>query len=447
MRTYRVEYVNMSRNSSSNIGVTTQIAAVGATTATVGVASGGGGGNASTTRVDSKSDNSFWDTLGENLRHILNATRSVSISAEEKAERGELIRAEREERLRQAEAVARAGAGAPALFASAFSGQKTTAAVDTREYVVINPIAGSVTVLGTQKQHKLVKAYLDDVVNVSRRQVLIEATIVEVGLNDQYRAGVDWTKLASTVTATQSMLGGRLGTAPFVTLTYANPDSRIGNIVATVSLLEQFGDTKVLSSPKIMALNNQTAVLKVVDNLVYFTSKVDVVAYTGETGVVTQRAYITTTPNTTPVGVVMSVTPQIDDQGMVSLVVRPTISRVVGYKNDPNPDIAKAGVSSPVPEIQVREMESVLQVRTGQTIIMGGLMQDDVTRKRDGLPWASRIPGLGDVFSFRDDNARKTELVIFLRPTVIANPSLDSDELRAYRHYLSSGMPVPIAQP
>ena len=386
--------------------------------------------------MNSKSDNSFWDTLGNNLRHILNATRTVSISAEEKAERGELIRSEREERLRQAEAVARAGAGAPALFASAFSGPKTTGTVDTKEYVVVNSITGSVTVLGTQKQHKLVKEYLDNVVNASRRQVLIEATIVEVGLNDQYRAGVDWTKLASTGAATQSMLGGRLGTAPFFTLTYSNPNSIIGNIAATVSLLEQFGDTRVLSSPKIMALNNQTAVLKVVDNLVYFTSKVDIIARTSDTGIVTQTAFVTTTPQTTPVGVVMSVTPQINDQGMVSLVVRPTISRVVGYKNDPNPDIAKAGVTNPVPEIQVREMESVLRVSSGQTIIMGGLMQDDVTKKRDGIPWISRIPGLGDAFSYRDDNAKKTELVIFLRPTVVNNASLDSDELRAFRHFL-----------
>ncbi|WP_448505536.1 pilus (MSHA type) biogenesis protein MshL [Immundisolibacter sp.] len=445
MQTYKVDYVNLSRNSSSNIGVTTQIASVGTSSATGGaVLSGGAAGNNSVTRVESKSDNNFWEILGENLRHILNATRTVATSAEERAERGELMRAEREERLRQAEAVARAGSGAPALYASAFSNQKTTGIADTKEYVVVNSVTGSVSVLGTQKQHKLVKEYLDNVVNASRRQVLIEATIVEVVLNDQYRAGVDWTKIASTGAATQSMLGGRLGTAPFFTLTYANPNSIIGNISATVSLLEQFGDTKVLSSPKIMAINNQTAVLKVVDNIVYFS--VSVVPGQISNGVIAPTTY-TSEPHTVPVGVVMSVTPQIDESGMVSLTVRPTISRVVSYKNDPNPDLARVNITNPVPEIQVRELESVLQVKTGQTIIMGGLMQDDVSKKRDGIPWISRIPGLGDAFSYRDDNARKTELVIFLRPTVINQTSLDSSELRAYRQYLPADARVPVAQP
>lgn len=445
MQTYKVDYVNLSRNSSSNIGVTTQIASVGTSSATGGaVLSGGAAGNNSVTRVESKSDNNFWEILGENLRHILNATRTVSTSAEERAERGELMRAEREERLRQAEAVARAGSGAPALYASAFSNQKTAGIPDVKEYVVVNSVTGSVSVLGTQKQHKLVKEYLDNVVNASRRQVLIEATIVEVVLNDQYRAGVDWTKIASTGVATQSMLGGRLGTPPFFTLTYANPNSIIGNISATVSLLEQFGDTKVLSSPKIMAINNQTAVLKVVDNVVYFS--VSVVPGQISNGVIAPTTY-TSEPHTVPVGVVMSVTPQIDESGMVSLTVRPTISRVVSYKNDPNPDLARVNITNPVPEIQVRELESVLQVKTGQTIIMGGLMQDDVSKKRDGIPWISRIPGLGDAFSYRDDNARKTELVIFLRPTVINQTSLDSSELRAYRQYLPADARVPVVQP
>ena len=287
--------------------------------------------------------------------------------------------------------------------------------------------------MGTERQHKLVKEYLDNVGKASHRQVLIEATIVEVALNDQYRAGVDWTRLSSTGSSKQSLLGGRLGTPPFFTLTYSNPNSIIGNFAATVSLLEQFGDAKVLSSPKIMALNNQAAVLKVVDNVVYFS--VSVVPGQISNGVIAPTTY-TSDVHTVPVGVVMSVTPQINENGAVSLTVRPTISRVIGYKNDPNPDLARVNVTNPVPEIQVREMESVLQVRTGETIIMGGLMQDDVTKKRDGLPWISRIPGLGDAFSYRDDNSKKTELVIFLRPTVISNPSLDSNELSAYRRFL-----------
>lgn len=434
LQAYKVDYVNLSRKTETAIGVTTQIASVGSSSATGGsVTTGGPAGNNSTSSVKGVSENNFWDVLGENLRNILSATKSVSVSAEEKAARLEAVRNEREERLRQAEAVARAGSGAPNLFASAFGANRPLLPGEEKSNVIVNPITGSVSVLGTERQHKLVKEYLDNVGKASHRQVLIEATIVEVALNDQYRAGVDWTRLSSTGSSKQSLLGGRLGTPPFFTLTYSNPNSIIGNFAATVSLLEQFGDAKVLSSPKIMALNNQAAVLKVVDNVVYFS--VSVVPGQISNGVIAPTTY-TSDVHTVPVGVVMSVTPQINENGAVSLTVRPTISRVIGYKNDPNPDLAKVNVTNPVPEIQVREMESVLQVRTGETIIMGGLMQDDVTKKRDGLPWISRIPGLGDAFSYRDDNSKKTELVIFLRPTVISNPFLDSNELSAYRRFL-----------
>ncbi len=463
MQTYRVDYVNLSRQTESAIGITTQIASVGSSTATGGQVSGGGGavGNSSTTSVKSKSDNSFWDTLGENVRNIISSTRTVSRLAEQKAEqkemsaaertaRQEAARLEREERRRDAEAAARATAGAPELARTVGLGQGTAQLTqNVKEEVIVNPIAGTLTALATERQHKLIKQHLDSVMASAKRQVLIEATIVEVALGDQYRAGVDWTKLSSTGSVTQSLLGGRgLGPSPlpFFTLTYTNPDSKIGNIAATVSLLEQFGDTKVLSSPKIMALNNQTAVLKVVDNLVYFTISV-VPAIINSSGGVTTPATYTSDPHTVPVGLVMSVTPQVNGDGMVSLTVRPTISRHVTDVEDPNPALALAKVSNKVPVIQVREMESVLQVKTGQTIIMGGLMQDDVSKKRDGLPLVSRIPGLGDAFSYRDDNAKKTELVIFLRPTVITNPSLDSDELRAYRHYLPADAPAPAAKP
>lgn len=481
MQTYRVDYVNLSRQTESAIGITTQIASVGSSTATGGQVSGGGGavGNSSTTSVKSKSDNSFWDTLGENVRNIISSTRAVSQNAERKSEARAMSKEERairqeerEERRKDAMAVMGRGptegattvvsvAGAPSTGAAAasglaslallekISGEDQLAREDVKKEVIVNPIAGTLTALATERQHKLIKQHLDSVMSSARRQVLIEATIVEVALGDQYRAGVDWTKLSSTGSVTQSLLGGRgLGPAPlpFFTLTYTNPDSKIGNIAATVSLLEQFGDTKVLSSPKIMALNNQTAVLKVVDNLVYFTISV-VPAIINSSGGVTTPATYTSDPHTVPVGLVMSVTPQVNGDGMVSLTVRPTISRHVNDVEDPNPALALAKVSNKVPVIQVREMESVLQVKTGQTIIMGGLMQDDVSKKRDGLPLVSRIPGLGDAFSYRDDNAKKTELVIFLRPTVITNPSLDSDELRAYRHYLPADAPAPAAKP
>ena len=141
---------------------------------------------------------------------------------------------------------------------------------------------------------------------------------------------------------------------------YANPNSPIGNIASTIKLLNQFGNTRVLSSPKLMALNNQTALLKVVDNIVFFHVQAQpAILLTGTAG--GQQSTFTTTADTVPVGVIMSLTPQINENGQVTLTVRPTISRVLSFVNDPNPALAAATppIISPVPQIQTREMESV----------------------------------------------------------------------------------------
>jgi len=161
-----------------------------------------------------------------------------------------------------------------------------------------------------------------------------------------------------------------------------------------------------------------------------------------------QQATFTTTAETVPVGVVMSLTPQINSNGQVTLSVRPTISRVLSFINDPNPALALAGVTSPVPQIQTREMESVLQLISGQTAVLGGLMQDNSQYLRSAIPGAGNpnFTGfLSELFSARNDSVIKSELVIFLRPTVITNPSLDSDELKLFQRMLPKQTETPTA--
>jgi MSHA type pilus biogenesis protein MshL len=438
LKTYRVDYVNLKRTTNSTIGVATQIASTGTSTLSAGSATSAssGGGNSSNTTVQATSNNDFWDVLTENIRNILVSTNAVKMSAEEKAERIEAQRAARAQRLQEVEAVSRAGSAAATLYETALGSHSTGPTGDAKDAVIVNPVAGTVSVLATEKQHALIQQYLDRVQTSVQRQVLIEATIVEVSLKDQYKAGVDWSRLSSrtgiffsTQPAGDSNLANSLSS--FFTIGYANTGS---DFKATINLLESFGKTRVLSSPKIMALNNQTSLLKVVDNLVYFS--VEVTPGTNLAGGGSTNATYSTTAHTVPVGVVMSVTPQINENGVVSLVVRPTISRKNGDQLDPNPDLAKLGVKNPVPIIQVREMESVLQVNSGQTVILGGLMQDDASRNRDGIPGLSRAEGIGALFGQHEDQTTQTELVIFLRPTVITNPTLDSDELRFYRRYL-----------
>lgn len=449
MKTYRVGYVNMTRDTVSSIGVTGEIAAAGSGSGGAAPPSGApasgtpaSGASGSTTVVHTVSRNDFWEQLRSNIRAILTATRNQMLSAEEKAARLEAIKTSREERLLQAEAVARAGQAATSLFTTAFGAPQAGAPGDARDDVIVNPASGTLSVLGTERQHELIRQHIESVSQSVQRQVLIEATIVEVTLSDAYQGGIDWSRLAVSggITFNQRLLGGfdlaatsaGATSGDSLTIGYQNRRSRVGNISAAVTLLQEFGNTRVLSSPKLMALNNQTALLKVVDNVVYF----EIRAQTNTT-----QGVATTTFNTTPkivaVGVVMGVTPQIADDKRVSLTVRPTISRVLRFKDDPNPSLIvnNQRISNQVPEIQVREMESVLQVASGQTVILGGLMQDDQRFIREQVPVLGDARDVGELFRFRNERAAKTELVIFLKPTIIRDPSINGD-YRDFRHQL-----------
>jgi general secretion pathway protein D len=471
MKTYKVNYVNMTRESTSTIGVSGQIsgtaAAGGASGPTAG-ASGSTQANASNTVVKTVSNNNFWDSLRDNIRAILVSTRNQALTSEQRAERAESQRAAREERLQQAEAVARAGQAAPQLFQNVFGGQSQALPVagDVRDDIVVNPVAGTISVFATEKQHALIQQLIDSVSSASQRQVLIEATIAEVTLSDAYQAGVDWSRLAISggINLTQTLSTGIPSSPPFspagnsFSISYINPTSAIGNIASTIKLLNQFGRTKVLSSPKLMALNNQTALLKVVDNIVYFHIQAQPAILLSGTSGGSQTTF-TTTAETVPVGVVMSVTPQINENGQITLTVRPTISRVLSFVNDPNPALANPcgipvpitgcnipAITSPVPQIQTREMESVLQLVSGQTAILGGLMQDNVQYNRQAVPGAGDPANTGflsEIFGFRDDRITKSELIIFLRPIVVASPSVENGDLKYFQSFLPRQVETP----
>jgi general secretion pathway protein D len=452
MKTYKVDYVNISRETQSTIAVSGQIST-----------QGGGGGNSpgsqapgggtSSTSVNTTAKNNFWEVLHENIRSILSSTRALSQTADERQAQAEAVRAAREERIAQAESVARAGQNATNLFQTVFGSSQGAQSIDIKQDIIINPVSGTVSVMGTERQHQLIQQYLDSVGTSSQRQVLIEATIAEVTLNNTYQAGVDWSRLTfgGGGLRFQQVLTGVVGggaTPPTgLLIGYSNNNSATGaptgNVQATVKLLEQFGKTRVLSSPKLMALNNQTALLKVVDNVVYFQIQSSISQ--GTAGLVTNNLLsVTTTPQTVAVGFIMSMTPQINDNGVVTITVRPTVTRVQKFVEDPNP-LLKTGptgvpltnpLSNLVPQVQVREMESVLQLVSGQTAVLGGLMQDNIARNTDQIPGLGNIPRLGEAFQFRNDNVQKTELVIFIRPVVVTNPSINSEELKHLRQFL-----------
>ena len=408
-RIYNVGYLNLSRETTGTVTVSTQIASA----SSGGEGGGGGGGNTSTTSISSESNQNFWENL------------TLTISA---------------------------------ILAD---GDSSSSASDA---VVVNPDSGIVSVRATAKQHALVQQFIDQVLESVRRQVLIQATVVEVNLSDQFQAGIDWSVLdlsdsgfrfriqrswigasllggagfvldsANNISITSPGLDGPPVTSSANVVQYSNPNSGGVRIDAAISLLSEFGDTKVLSSPQTMVLNNHTAVLKVVENFVYFEVEQEIESGNALTGTGPLLA-TTTTARTIPVGLVMTVTPQISKDDSVTLNVRPTISSVIRTELDPNPGLVL--VQNRIPVVRVREIESILRVNSRQIAVLGGLMQDTIKSRDKKTPFLADIPVLGNLFKSTDQESLKTELVIFLRPVVIKDASLDGD-LKNFRRFLQS---------
>lgn len=448
LRTYKVDYVNMSRDTKGFIGADGQISSASQSTGaggTVTNSAGNGANNSSRTSVESNSRNHLWESLIINIKELL-AETDKEVIVSRYGEAGNNVRSNSKTNKSTATERNNADEQEAKLLKEEREAARTEYKTLQAANVIANAETGVISVRATNRQHEKVQDFIDKVMGSAKKQVLIEATIVEVQLNDGFKAGIDWSRLGNSGSNSGFTFSQELNADGFspgsiatratgtgIVAGYFNPASALGNIAASVNLLKQFGDTKVLSSPKLMVLNNQTAVLKVVDNLVYFTVQAQQSTIGGTVG--GTLATITTTPNTVPVGVVMSVTPQINDAGAVNINVRPTISSLIRYVKDPNPDLAAIN-NQGIPEIRTREMESLLQINSGSTAVLGGLMQDEITRNSDQVPGLSNIPGVGEAFKGRNESNRKTELVIFLRPTVITNASLESDELQSYKQYL-----------
>ena len=426
LRNYRVDYVNMARDSSSTSNIATQISTTGAE----GVG-GGSGNNNSTTAVSNTSNNRFWGTLVQNIKDTLHETDKVFAEGAEAAPESAAPRLK----------TASGESAAPAARAPSFREAAS---------VIANPETGLIAVRATARQHEKIQAFLDMVMSSARRQVLIEATVIEVQLNDNYQQGINWSSLRTSATQGLSLTQGQVGTNPLPSnvspgitpgvfvMSYLKPLTALGNLTATVQLLESFGKVKVLSSPKISVLNNQTALLKVVDNKVYFT--ITATTTQGTLGAPSVSTY-TSELHTVPVGFVMSVTPQIAESDEVTLNVRPTISRIVGVVQDPSPALAAANVVSNVPVIQTREMESILRVASGNIAVMGGLMQDTVDNLKDSVPVLGRLPVVGNLFGYRNETTTKSELVIFIRPVVVKDASVSGD-YKDFRSFLPDDTPL-----
>ena len=495
---YRIDFVNVSRTYSSS-------------------ATAGGVGDTGTSSVSNTSNNNFWQSLESGIAAILSTSGEEGDSAFEETENADRLNAAQD---------------SESLAVGEFGDY----------YYNLNRDTGLLLVFAPERLQREIKEYLDVVLAIAKRQVLLEATVVEVILSNQYRQGIDWSffnSLASDglalyqganvggasailntvrealnipdvvrefdddngdgrltpadasyaeyqrfvnpnvqgqdvsytveedlepipavaqvtdpatgdvttpgrkarIEVTRTITGTRLNeqatanrAGGLIPTTAAGSGGltgafRAGDISAAVELLDTFGDAKILSSPRISALNNQPALLRVVDQEVYFNIESDE-SVNADTGAVTSREF-TVSPEVVDVGFSMNVLPQISDAGEIVLNLKPAVSRVLDYRVAPTPaafgNAAGGQVQNLVPITRVRELESILSLRDGEVGVMGGLLEDRTTDDDTAVPGLNKLPGVGALFEKKNQQTYKTEFVVFIRASIIKTPTIHGD--------------------
>ncbi len=457
---YKIDYLSYIRNSSSKVSNN------------ISVVSGDGADSGSNFEANSESEINFWGELETNLDQIvrgdqtgaLKTTRDPRIVATEQNPDVQAVspNSDGEVTVQPPQATLTVES-LPVDDATDTSGSSSDDDEDMGTFT-INKQAGLINVYATEKAHKEVAAYMKLLKKAVTSQVLIEAKILEVTLNDEFVTGIDWGGInllsgelsldfldSGTARNTASLVGatagGLTGTSVATNTSFVLGYS--GNDVQTlIEAVSGFGTVKALASPRLTVLNNQSAVLNVATNRVFFEIDIDV---TTDGGGATQTDIDSEIRNV-PEGVLVNVQPSINlDDRTVSMSVRPTITQVARSINDPavafivgTCGAACAGITSPIPELNVQEIDSVIKVRSGQPIVMGGLLQDRITTSESGVPLLSETPVVGGLFKDHDDLVQKTELVIFLKATILDAPgeSVHRTDKDLYRQFSSDRRPL-----
>lgn len=305
------------------------------------------------------------------------------------------------------------------------------------KHVLITPQASLITVRALPDELRQIEQYLQSVKGAVQRQVMLEAKIIDVELNDNYQSGIDWNRLFTqfgNTTISAGVLGTTSGLKTLSTVGANVPNLvamptlgsgayglSIGsaNFDAVLAFLEAFGSARVLSSPRIATLNNQRALLKVGTDEFFITSATPG-STTGTTGLLGSAVVNPPTLNWASFfsGIALDVTPQIDESSVVTMHVRPSVSTV--SERTRVLDLGSAGnYKLPTARSSVNETDTVVRIENGQMVAIGGLMQTESNNGLSGLPGASNAGPLGALVSNQSRVGKKRELVVLIKPTVI----------------------------
>ncbi len=307
--------------------------------------------------------------------------------------------------------------------------------------VIVNPGAGLVMVRAGADDLRLVEEYLRRTELIMQRQVVLEAKILEIILNEGYQQGINWSDLQSASSVTdsdglpedftaQALSGQVIRTSDIGGLFSASV--RAGDFTALIELLGEQGNVQILSSPRISTVNNQKAVIKVGTDE-FFVTDID---FDDDNSAVTGADSTSTSVELTPFfsGISLDVTPQISESGSITLHVHPSVTEV----DDQNKviTIGERDVTLPLAISTVRETDSVIRAESGQIVVIGGLIQNSSEDTNSAVPFFSDIPVVGELFKQRRFKSQKSELVILLRP-VVSEPARVTADIAASRERMN----------
>ncbi len=300
---------------------------------------------------------------------------------------------------------------------------------DNQRFVAINRTTGHVIVSATQRELKEVERYIEITESSLKKQVVLDVKIIEVILSDKFNLGVDWSKVFDnvfrstinySVTIAQHSAPGEYTPIPGFTTFSIQPVGNTQNpFNLMINALKEYGNVHVISSPRLAVVNNQAAVIKVGSDMKFVTDVNTETTVEGDTNII--GCDVDT--DTYFVGVSLTLTPYVDETGEVTLFIHPNVTELKEVRSFRS-ECGEVPIEEPV--FDVRELDTVVKVHDGDTLVIGGLIKNVSSKKRLETPFLSKLPAVGSLFTRKEEESKRAELVIFITPHVIYGTSKPS---------------------
>ncbi len=291
--------------------------------------------------------------------------------------------------------------------------------------IFINKDASLVTVTGTKKELDAVERFLDKLADRMHKQVLIEAKLIEVTYSDSQTVGIDWSKFSLALSGMREGHKSRIDGIKENTLSV--PDYFIGynfSMEGLFDFLKKYGTVKVLSNPKILTLNNQPAIINVGDQLAYQYATSGTTNIQGGSTVGTQTYAI----GQSFVGITLYVIPEITDDNQIIMKINPVTSELLNDQEN------NGSIRSLPPDVKIKQLTSIVKVKDGQKILIGGLVSKNIANDHNKVPVLGDVPLLGRLFHSTTKRAKKSELFVLIVPKIVRENSIPTiDELAIFK--------------